>query len=130
MNVALVVQRHVGRLVISADDKAIVAVDGRVSEKGRFDEELEAGAHDVRVTEPGKIAYRSGVELRDGETRTVEVTLENEKHGALVWPWIVGGAAVVAGAAVGGYFLFKSQPAAAATPPDQLGSLQLSAWGR
>ena len=37
---------------------------------------------------------------------------------------------VVAGAVVGGYFLFKTQPAGAAAPPDQLGSAQLSALRR
>ena len=58
----------------------------------------------------------------------MNVTLESEKHGGSVWPWVAGGAAVVAGAVVGGYFLFKTQPAAAPLPPDQLGSLTLSAW--
>jgi hypothetical protein len=81
------------------------------------------------VTESGKIPYKVEIDLKDGEMRSVNVTLNNEKHGAL-WGWIVGGAAVLAaGAGVGGYFLFKTQPPAAA-PPDQLGSAQLSALRR
>jgi hypothetical protein len=128
--VTLEVETHVAQLVVSADDGAMVVIDDQAPAKGRFDGQLPAGTHDVRVSEPGKVAYRVQVELRDGETRTVQVTLENEKHGPTVWPWIVGGATVVAGAVVGGYFLFKSSPASPATPPDQLGSIQTTAWGR
>src|ERR1019366_5379973 len=109
---------------------ATVAVDDRPPSQGRFDGQLPVGTHDVRVTEPGKVPYRVQLELRDGETRTVQVTLETEKHAAAVWPWIVGGAVVAAGAVVGGYFLFKSSPSTPATPPDPLGALPLSAWGR
>ena len=47
-------------------------------------------------TAPGKLAYRTQIELRDGETRSLPITLRDEPHAAL-WPWIVGGAAFLAG---------------------------------
>jgi hypothetical protein len=129
LNLVLVAQRHVARFAVAADDDATIFLDGKVTAKGRFEGQLTPGPHALRVTETGKVPYQADVDLRDGETRTVQVTLESEKHGTAIWPWIVGGAVVAAGAVVGGYFLFKPASAPAA-PPDQLGSLQLSAWGR
>jgi hypothetical protein len=130
ITVALVPERHVAQLVVTSSDGATVVIDGKVAGKGRFEGQLAPGVHDIAVTEPGKIPYSQQIELHDGETRTAQVTLSNEGHGATVWPWIVAGVAVATGAAVGGYFLFKPQPSASGAPPDQLGSLQLSAWGR
>ena len=42
-----------------------------------------------------------------------------------LWPWIVGGAAVVAGAVVGGYFLFKPKAEPGQVPVDKLGTVVL-----
>jgi len=118
---------HAAHLVVVAEPDAIVTIDGKPEGKGRFDGRVATGAHSVLVTEPDRTPYRTEIDLKDDETRTLSVTLESEKHGA-VWPWIVGGAVLAAGAAVGGDFLFRSQPQAAPPPPDQLGSLQLSGW--
>lgn len=128
VNITLVAQRHVAQLAVTTDDAATVFVDGKVVGKGRFEGPLTPGPHELRVTESGKVPYAASVDLNDGETRTAQITLENEKHGATIWPWIVGGVVVAAGATVGGYFLFRSQPAAPPMPPDQLGSLQLTRW--
>jgi hypothetical protein len=124
----MAIETHTAQLLVVAEAEAIVTVDGKGAIKGRFDGKVASGVHTVVVTEPGKLAYKAEIDLKDGETRSVNVTLESEKHGGSVWPWVAGGAAVVAGAVVGGYFLFKTQPAGAAAPPDQLGSLTLSAW--
>jgi hypothetical protein len=126
--ITLVAVRHVAQLIVSSDDDATVSVDDKVPAKGRFDGQVASGTHDVRVTEPGKVEYRAQVDLKDGETRTLQVTLEGEKHGAL-WPWVAGGAAVLAGAVVGGYFLFKSSPAAPAPLSGGFATVQLSAFG-
>lgn len=130
LSITLVAHQHVAQLVVSAEEGAAVIIDGRFAGNGRFEGQLAPGAHRLRVTESGKIPYEAEVELRDGETRTADVTLDSEKHGSAIWPWVVGGVVVVAGAVVGGYFLFRPQPSAPPTAPDQLGSLQLSAWGR
>jgi hypothetical protein len=120
---------HTAHLVVLAEEDATVLVDQGTASKGGYDGRVASGVHTVQVTAAGKLAYKAEIDLKDDETRSVNVTLENEKHGTL-WPWIVGGAVVVAGAAVGGYFLFRPQPAAAPMPPDQLGSLQLARWTR
>jgi hypothetical protein len=120
--------KHVARLVVSSDENATIAVDEKAASRGRFDAELAAGPHDVHVSETGKVTYKAQIDLREGETRSVSVALEDEKHGALIWPWVAGGAVVVAGAVLGGYFLFKPQDQTAGVPPGKTAALQLSLW--
>jgi hypothetical protein len=127
VSVALVPAKTGGALVVASDDEALVTIDDAVARRGRFDGEVTAGTHRVQVTEPGKISYDAHVEIHAGETRTLVVALESE-HGATVWPWIVAGAAVVAGATVGGYFLFQSHTTAPAQPSGALGSVQFAGW--
>jgi len=130
VTVSLVPIKHGGQLLVTSDADATVSVDGQVVGRGRFEAPLAVGAHDVRVTEPGKVPYESQVDVRDGERRTVDVTLQNQPHAA-VWPWIVGGAVIAAaGATVGGYFLFKSGTQASAPATGSLSTVQLSGWGR
>ena len=105
--VTLVARQHVGRLVVAAEPGSTILVDGTLEGTERLDKGFAAGQHEVRVTSPGKVPFQSDLEIHDGETRMVEVSLSSEPHGATVWPWVVGGVAVAAGAAVGGYFLFK-----------------------
>ncbi len=119
-------EKHVGRLVISSDDDATVAIDDKAAARGRFDGQLPAGPHDVEVTEAGKVTYRAQVDLREGETRSMSVTLEDEKRGGPLWPWIAGGVVVAAGAVVGGYFLLKPQDQTSGVPSGKTASLQLS----
>jgi PEGA domain len=123
----LVPVQHVAHLVVSSDEKASISINGKVAAAGRYDGPLPAGTYDVGVSEPGKRPYAAQIELRDGEARTVQVTLESERHAA-VWPWVVGGAVVVAGAVVGGYFLFRPGEQNAAAPTGGLATVQLSAF--
>lgn len=112
---------HDGRLLITAEPNTTISVDGKVVGADRFDGRFPSGSHEVAVTETGKVPYRADVEIHDRETRTLDVTLLREAHaGAPVWPWIVGGAVVAAGAVVGGYLLFKPQDS---TKPVPTGSL-------
>ncbi len=128
LTLTLTAQQHPARLVVSSDEGATVVLDGQVVGKSGFDGQIAGGVHEVRLTEPGKLAYRTQLDLHDGETRTMAVTLENEPHGAALWPWIAGGAAVIAGAAVGGYFLFKPSEAVTPVPPGKFGAVTLSSW--
>ena len=128
LEVTLKAIKHVAQLTVIADGDATVAVDSEIPARGRIDAQLAPGAHEVQVTERGKITYRTQIELRDGETRTLQVTLESEKHRAAIWPWIVGGALVAAGAAVGGYFLFRPQETTTVAPTGPLGSVTLTSW--
>jgi hypothetical protein len=96
------------RLVVSSDSAATVQVDGKATVRGRFDGRVTPGLHSVQVTQPGKRPYETQVEIAEGGVRTMQVTLV-DVPGPPVWPWIVGGAAVLIGGTVGGYFLFKSR---------------------
>jgi len=116
------------RLVVAVDPGAMVAIDGKAIALGRFDGPLGAGAHDVNVTEQGKSPYAAHVDLRDGETRTLDVTLLDEKPGGAVWPWIAGGVAVVAAGTVGGYFLFRTSPDHSAALSGQFATVHFSAF--
>jgi hypothetical protein len=127
-NFTLVERSHIGQLVVVAEPDATIAVDGKVAAKERFDGPLPAGNHEVQVTAPGKAAYRSDVELRDRETRTLQVTLGAEGRHAPVWPWIVGGAVAAVGLGVGAYFLFRPQDQTSPVPPGPGGSVTFNAW--
>ena len=122
----LVGHARLARLALASDDNATLSVDGKVVAKARFDGQLAPGMHEVLITEPGKNPYSTQIELRDGETRTVQVTLESEKRGGAIWPWVVGGVAVAAGAAVGGYFLFKPADNGAARVTGDFGNVHLT----
>ena len=118
------------RLVVAAQGTATVAIDGTVAGRGRFEGRLTPGTHEIRVTEPGKALYKTSVDLQNGETRTIEVTLENEQRRSLL-PWLIGGAVIVAaGAVVGGYFLFAPQDQTAPPPTGRLGSVTFATFGR
>jgi PEGA domain len=120
--------RQVQRLIVVSDEAATVVVDdGKGVAVGRFDGALEPGAHALRVTEPGKVAYKVQIDLKEGETRRISVTLANERAAAPVWPWIAGGAALATGLALGGYFVFRPQGESPSPPVGTLGVVHL-AW--
>jgi hypothetical protein len=123
----LVHEVHMGELVVKSDDDSTLFVDGNVVGKGEIDSRLAPGVHHVRITAQGKDPYQADVALRDGEIRTLDVTLASPHHRA-VWPWIVGGAVVAAGAAVGGYFLLKPKDTEPAFPTGASGGVQFSAF--
>jgi hypothetical protein len=108
-------------LTVSSDPEATISVDGKVVARGRYDGPETPGTHDVSVVETGMRPHKATLDLRAGETRTLDVTLEPEKH-ATVWPWVVGGVALAAGAAVGGYFLFRPQDTNGPAPVGTLGT--------
>jgi hypothetical protein len=122
LSITLVAQaQHTAQLRVAADVDATVVVDRKQASRGGFEGTLPAGVHVVQVTAPGKTAYDVQVDLRDGESRTLSVTLASERRGPGIWPWVIGGAVVVAaaGAVVGGYYLLKS-PDHATTPESGL----------
>jgi hypothetical protein len=122
LSLALLPQVHEAHLLVTSDSDATVSIDGRVEGKARFEGALAPGVHEVRVSEAGWLPYTAQVELRDGETRTMQVTLEREHRGTIL-PWLIGGAAVAAGAIVGGYFLFKSSDTSSALAPGKFGTV-------
>jgi hypothetical protein len=93
------------RVTTSPDND--VTIDGRVVSKGSSSTRVAAGTHALRVTGPGKLDYRSDVSVREGETRTVDVSLRDDKR-TPIWLWGVAGAVVVVGVILAGAAVFHS----------------------
>lgn len=113
VEVALEEEIHRGRLIVSAGPNDFISIDGKPMARGTWEGWLPSGGHTLRVTAEGMQAYQSEVLIQDDQVRRIDIALNPlPKSGATQTVlWIVGGAAVAAGAAVGGYFLFKpSQP--------------------
>lgn len=123
VTLVLIAQARVAQLVVRSDADATVKIDDRVVGAGHFEGQLEPGTHAVQLTERGKEPYRAVIELHDGETRTVEVTLADQKHAP--WPWVLGGAVLAAGAAVAIYFIAKPHDETEGPPPGKLGTVYL-----
>lgn len=104
---------HRGRLIVSAGPNDFISIDGKPMGKGSWEGWLPSGGHSLQVTAEGMQSYQSEVLIQDDQLRRIDVSLNPiAKSGASQTVlWIVGGAAVAAGAAVGGYFLFKPSPA-------------------
>ena len=118
--------------IVSSGERDIVSIDNKVVGSHQWQGTVAVGAHVVRVTAPGKKTYEADVELAPGSTRSLQVSLENEAHGSPVWIWVAGGAAVAAGAVVGGYFAFKPQDKPGSHPEGSISTvyLPLKGWGR
>jgi hypothetical protein len=108
LDIKLLPDVHQGTLVVVAEPNAAVQVDGNAAGLGRVSMLLPSGVHTVRVTGKGKRPHQGDVVVEDDKTRTVHVTLEREaSSGISPWIFVASGAAVLAGMAVGGYFLFR-----------------------
>jgi hypothetical protein len=126
MAVQLLPSTRSGRLVVTTDDAAAIDVDGQLVGSGHFEGPFSAGAHELQISEPGKVSYRAQVEVHDGETRTLLMTLVDKEHRApAVWPWLATGGVVAAGAVVAGFLLLKSPDKTAAGGGNAFPTIQL-----
>jgi hypothetical protein len=122
LQVKLAPDLHQGHLVVKAPAGASIVVDGAAVGVGAWEGTLASGGHSLRVSATGMHVYQGEVSLTDDQTRTLDVTLEPEQGGMPKWVWFAGSAAlVVAGAAVGGYFLFKKPETTTQTTDGTLG---------
>ncbi|HSY23565.1 MAG TPA: PEGA domain-containing protein [Polyangiaceae bacterium] len=114
MTVTLTLQAevHQGRLAVRTESGAAVAVDGSTVSVGPWEGTLAPGQHTLRITDAGMRPYTADVEMRDGEVRTLDVTLVRESGGISPWWWIGGGIVAAAGLSVGAYYLFRPSPGA------------------
>ena len=96
----------VGRLDVRCPEGAGVWVDGALMGVGSWAGRVPVGSHKVRCVQDSKKPYEALVDLKDGTTRTVEVS-KLEGTGLPWWVWVGGGVVVAGGAAVGGYCLFQ-----------------------
>ena len=113
ISVALARERHEGRLTVATDAAAAIDLDGKIMGVGRWQGTVMPGSHALRITADGMQPYQAELAIRDGESRSVDITLRKQSSG--VSPWLIGGIAVAAaGLGVGGYFLFRPSTTTAA----------------
>jgi PEGA domain len=118
---------HEGRVSVTAHAGDEIAIDGKPVGTSKWEGSVASGGHLVRVTAKGMRPYETEVTLQDKEVRTLSVTLEADpalKKGVPVWIFVAGGAVVLTGAAVGGFFLFRPDPERSVVAPGNLGSTE------
>jgi hypothetical protein len=124
---------HEGRLVVHAGAGDVIAIDGLNVGVGAHEMTIKSGGHTISVSARGRKTYTSRIELEDGQTRTLDITLE-PTEGLPTWAWIGIGAGAVAAISIGTYLLFKpsssdtsSTPVIGSMPP---GTVQFPSLGR
>ena len=122
LDMPIVLEREVARLVVRARATDAIRVDDRVVGQGSWTGLLPVGPHVVVVSTSAGHSRRTDVVLLDRESRELSVEMESG-GGVPRWLWWVGGGVLVAGAAVGGYFLFR--PSAAQAPAGTLGAYEV-----
>jgi hypothetical protein len=99
---------HEGRIVVRASDGAAIAIDGKVRGWGTWEGVLPSGRHALRISAPGFRPQAQSIVVTDAQTRGFDVTLSPApRSGVPTWLWAAGGAALAAGAATAGYFIFR-----------------------
>ncbi|HYQ14643.1 MAG TPA: PEGA domain-containing protein [Polyangiaceae bacterium] len=128
VQVALTRRKQTATLgILTGQADAVISLDGKVVASDHFQASLPAGRHAVRVTAQHKQTYETSVELAPGSSRTLQIALRDVARP--IWPWVAGGAALLVGATVGGYFLFRKDDAPGAVPHGELGNVQLPLGG-
>jgi hypothetical protein len=115
--------------ITTSGARDIIAIDGKVVGSQRWQGAVAVGEHSVRVTAAGKKPYESHIQLLAGSSRSLQIALDDENKGSTVWIWVAGGAAVAAGAVVGGFFLFKPQDTPGTHPEGKLTTVYLPLGG-
>jgi hypothetical protein len=114
-SVAVKLERGVrgGRLLVATTAGAAIDLDGKPVGLGRWEGEVVPGTHALRIGATGMQTYHTELVVGDGESRTVDVTLQKASTG--ISPlWWIGGGVVAAGLGVGGYFLLRPKDTTAA----------------
>jgi len=108
VDVRLIKEIHRGKLLVAAGVNDVISLDGKVIGRGKWEGAVPSGGHTLKVSSPGMANYQSEVVIQDNQTRRVDITLNpvaTDSTSTILW--IAGGAAVLAGAAVGGALLFQ-----------------------
>ncbi len=110
IDVVLVRTVHEGRVIVNAQPGDVIAIDGATVGTGSWAGTLTSGGHSLHVTNPKKLPYDTEIVVSDKQVREIPVTLQAAPSGGLpTWAWIAGGAVIVSGMTVGGYFLFRTK---------------------
>lgn len=108
VDIVLVRTVHQGRVIVSAEPGDVIILDGTTMGAGSWSGDVTSGNHTLRVTNPNKLPYESEIIVADKQARELRITLKAASSSGLpAWAWIAGGAVIVSGMTVGGYFLFR-----------------------
>lgn len=114
-------EAHEARLRVSTgNDRDVVSIDGRVIGKGGFFGSVPAGEHMLRVSREDAQARTMDLYLRDDESRSIDVTLDEKKTGVPTWLYVVGGAVLVGAATTTAVVLGTRAPAYEGSSPGTL----------
>lgn len=110
LSVTLRKEIHRGTLTVTAGPKDLISIDGLMVGKGSFEGSLPSGGHTLLVAASGMASYQSEVVIQDDQPRSIRVSLNPlPTNEGPKWLWVVGGAALVAGAIAGGVVIFNGE---------------------
>jgi hypothetical protein len=121
---------HIGTLDITVKPKGAIYIDGALVGADRYRKEVSSGVHTVRLTSPGLLPYQADVSIQDDQVRVVNITLDKDAAKIPGWAWVVGGSVLLAGAAVGGYFIFRGTDDGKPPPAGTLDPGIITTWRR
>jgi hypothetical protein len=118
VSVVLEPETHGGRLSISTEASAAIRIDDVAVGVGHWEGPVAVGSHSIQVSAQGMRPYSSNLAMRDGEQRTLDVTLVRDSQGTSVWWWIGGSVVAAAGLGAGAYFLFRPSQTTSGAPTE------------
>ena len=92
--------------IVTGFEDAVIEIDGEVVGSGAWEGVLSAGGHLLVVRKDGYEDYVEDLALSPDQERSVRIRLEPERDNAWIY-WTITGVAVVAGASVASYFVFR-----------------------
>lgn len=100
---------HRGKLTVTAGPRDFISIDGKMVAQGRYEGSLPSGGHTLLVSADGMAPQQSEIVIQDNQARSINVALnpQPEPSDPSKWLWLVGGAAILGGAAVVGALVYK-----------------------
>jgi PEGA domain len=117
IRMSLASRSETGRGVLDAPSDAEIIVDGKSFGKSHWEGPLAAGHHQVIAKKEGFYTRSQDLEIEAGKTKTLTLTLDENRNTAWVG-WAIGSVLVIGGSIAAGYAIFLSKP------PDIPGSLR------
>lgn len=119
--------RDEGRLVVKVNpDHAAIAINGKHAGHGQFEGNQPTGPAFLKISAPGMRTYQDEILIRQGDQRTVDVTLESASS-RRIWAWVGAGAVALGAAAIATYFITNPT---IERPPVQRGSWDTVTLGK